>query len=503
MRNDNMSANEFVLQMKNISKNFPGVKALKNVSIDVRKGTVHAFMGENGAGKSTLMKILTGIYCADEGEIYLNGKLVQINNPHQAITLGISMIHQELSPVLEMKVSDNIFLGREPVNKITGLVDAKKINEDTQKLFETLNIKGTSPQKKMKDLSIAQMQMVEIVKAVSQNANLIIMDEPTSAITETEVNTLFKIIELLKEKGISIIYISHKMDEIFTIADEVTVLRDGEYVGTDNIKNITKEKLISMMVGRNLTNLYPKRKVNMGEVVFEARHLNKAGLFKDISFELHKGEILGIGGLMGAGRTEIMESIIGLRNLDSGEIYKDGLKLVIKNPHDAIMNKIALAPEDRKLLGLFLCHSIKQNISISNLDMISKMCFIDGKSENVQCGQFLESLRIKAKKLATIVNNLSGGNQQKVVLAKWLFTSPDILILDEPTRGIDVGAKAEIYNIIGQLVENGKSVILVSSEMPELISLSDRIIVLHEGVITGELKGEKIEQEKIMRLASS
>lgn len=497
-----MNSEEYILQMKCISKEFPGVKALDGVSLNIKKGTVHAVIGENGAGKSTLMKILIGIYQPDQGEILYKGKAIKISNSHEAIKLGISMIHQELNPVLELSVSENIFLGREPLNRITGFVSEKELFSKTQELFETLDIKGISPKSKMKSLSIAQIQMIEIAKAVSYNSDLIIMDEPTSALTEAEVTTLFNIIVSLKAKGIAIIYISHKLDEIFKISDEITVMRDGQYIDTVKTENVTREKLISMMVGRELKDFYRKQATEKGEVALEVRNLTKEGLFKDISFKVHKGEILGIAGLVGAGRTEIVETIFGMRGSYSGEIYKDGKRIFIRNERDAIKNKIALATEDRKALGLVLCLPVRHNISMAWLKMLSKFSLVQTKKEKNICEELVKTLRIKLTNIDCSTNTLSGGNQQKVVLAKWLLTSPDVLILDEPTRGIDVGAKAEIYGIMVDLAKQGKAIIMISSEMPELIGMSDRIIVVHDGAITGELSREEATQEAIMGLAS-
>jgi inositol transport system ATP-binding protein len=496
--------NEYILQMKGIKKSFPGVQALNNVSLNVKKGTVHALMGENGAGKSTLMKVLIGIYQADEGEIIFKGNSVTIGNTHNALKLGISMIHQELNPVMEMKVSENIFLGREPISKFTRLVDDKKLYADTMDLFEKTGIMGISPNTKMKELSIAKIQMVEIAKAISYDSDLIIMDEPTSAISESEVETLFNIIRSFKEKGIATIYISHKVDEIFKISDEITVFRDGEYIGTENTSDMTHEKLFSMMVNRDLKDYFVKTRNEIGDdVVLEVKNLTRTGKFKDVSFKLYRGEILGIAGLMGSGRTEIVEAIFGIHPYNSGEIFKDGKKLDITCVRDAIQNKISLATEDRKLYGLFLNLSVKHNISICCLNRFSnKLALVKTKPETDCVKEMATNLRVKTPSINQIVNNLSGGNQQKVVLCKWLLTQPDILILDEPTRGIDVGAKAEIYNIMDTLAKQGKSIIMISSEMPEILGVSDRIIVVRGGQITAEFDKNEATQEKIIKYAS-
>lgn len=493
---------DLLLKIEGVSKTFPGVRALDGVDFRVRKGTIHALLGENGAGKSTLMKVLLGIYTPDSGSITFKGQTVQISNTHQALKMGISMIHQELSPFLDMSVGDNVFLGREPMRKMPGFVNENEVMKRTQELFGSLGFFGISPKSLMKDLSVAQMQLVEIAKAVSYNADLIIMDEPTSALSETEVKSLFKIICSLKKKGIAVIYISHKLEEIFEIADEISVLRDGKNTGTDIVKNLDRQKLIQMMVGRELKELFHKEKTSIGEVVLEVKDLGKEGLFKDINFKLHRGEILGVAGLMGSGRSEIFETIFGVRGKYSGCIYKEGKQIRIRNSRDAIKHKIALVPEDRKIMGLMLCLSIRMNISISHLNKLSRFSFIKASKEKSRCNELSKSLQIKAESLETITSTLSGGNQQKVVLAKWLLTAPDILIFDEPTRGIDVGAKSEIYSIMIELAKQGKSMIIISSELPEVLGVSDRIIVVHNGRLTGELSREEATQEKIMDLAS-
>lgn len=497
-----MGREEYLLEMKHIQKSFPGVQALKGANLSVKKGSVHALMGENGAGKSTLMKVLIGIYQPDEGEIIFKGKQQKIHSTEIALKLGISMIHQELTPILDMKVCENIFLGREPVKKIIHLVDDKKLIADTTALFDELGIQGISPVSKMRDLSIAQIQMVEIAKAFSYESDLIIMDEPTSAISEAEVQTLFTMIRSLKQRGISIIYISHKVDEIFAVSDEITVFRDGEYVGTELTENMTRDKLFSMMVNRDLTNYFVKSEHEIGEIIFETRHLTVDGLIEDINLTLHKGEILGLAGLMGAGRTEIVETIFGLHKISSGEIYKDGRKIDIKNTTDAINHKISLATEDRKLFGLFLDLSVKQNTTICRLGKLcNKLTFVKNKKEEQITEQMVQKLNIKTPSINQLVHNLSGGNQQKVVLAKWLLTEPDILILYEPTRGIDVGAKSEIYAIMDELTRQGKSIIMISSEMPEVLGMSDRILVIQGGRITAEFSRGEATQEKIIQYA--
>ena len=493
--------NEFILEMENISKSFPGVQALDNVSLKVKKGIMHALMGENGAGKSTLMKILAGIYKADRGTIKFNGEEFENWDIKTAIKKGISMIHQELNPIPHMMVAENIFLGRE-FKKGLNLLDKKKMIKNTEELFKELGIVNVGPRSKMLDLSIAKQQMVEIAKAISYNSKLIIMDEPTSAITETEIKLLYNMVRELKKKGVTFIFITHKLDEVFEIADEITVFRDGKYVGTEPASNLDKNKLIGMMVGREINQMFPKEEAVIGDVVLSVRNLKKEGLFEDISFDLRRGEILGVAGLMGAGRTEVVESLFGYRKLDSGEIYINGKKVTIKSPRDAVKNKIALLTEDRKLKGLFLPLSVRDNIIASNTTKYLKGIFLKKKMIEADCNSQKEKLAIKTPSIKQIVNNLSGGNQQKVLVARWLLTEPDILIVDEPTRGIDVGAKAEIHKLLSQLAKEGKAIIMISSEMPEIIGMSDRILVMHEGRVTGIIDRSEATQTRIMEYAT-
>lgn len=493
--------NEYILEMEGICKEFPGVKALKNVDFRVRKGTIHALLGENGAGKSTLMKILNGMYHADAGKIKFDGNEVKIYSPYNAIQIGISMIHQELSPVPEMTIAENIFLGREVTNKF-GLVDDNELNRRTEKLLEQLEIK-LNPSAKMKELSIANTQMVEIAKAISYNSKLIIMDEPTSALTEKEVENLFKIMRSLKEKGVSIIFITHRMDEIFEIVDETTVLRDGEFIGRRSINEVTEEELIEMMVGRELKEMFPKEKVDIGEVLLEVRNFSKNGVFKDISFKVRRGEILGLAGLMGAGRTEVVESIFGITQPDEGEIYINGKKVEIKSPADAIRNRMGLLTEDRKGSGIFLPLTVRDNIIMASIDkFIDNYLLINGQKVEKECKNLINQLKIKTPSINQIAKFLSGGNQQKVLIARWLLTVPEIFILDEPTRGIDVGSKSEIHKLVVEIARQGKAIIMISSELPEILGMSDRIIVMHEGKITGELSREEASQELIMKYAT-
>ncbi|MCW3489989.1 sugar ABC transporter ATP-binding protein [Dethiobacter alkaliphilus] len=493
---------EYILSVKDVYKSFPGVKALEGVSFQVRKGSVHALMGENGAGKSTLAKIIIGIYQADSGEVIFDGKELKSHNVGESIDIGISMIHQELSPIPQMTVAENIFLGREPLTNMR-LVDKKKMYQDTRDLLSRLGMSSISPSAKMASLSVAKTQMVEIAKAISYDSKLVIMDEPTSAITETEVEQLFKIVNELKSEGVAFIFISHKLDEIFTITDEITVLRDGQFAGTDFTKNLNKSKLISMMVGREINNLFPKIKTEIGDVILSVKNLTKKGLFKNVSFELRRGEILGIAGLMGAGRTEVVETLFGYRKADAGEIYIHGKKVSIKSPEDAVKNKMALLTEDRKQTGLFLPLSCKDNMIIASLGEYMNGIFLNSKKINTDCVERKTKLSIKTPSLSQTVKNLSGGNQQKVLVARWLLTKPDIFIVDEPTRGVDVGAKAEIHSLLSQLAHDGKAVIMISSELPEILGMSDRIIVMHEGKVTGELCASEANQTKVMEFATN
>ncbi|MFC7440298.1 sugar ABC transporter ATP-binding protein [Laceyella putida] len=492
---------DYILEMVNISKEFPGVKALNNVQLKVRKGTVHALMGENGAGKSTLMKILIGIYRPDDGVITFDGEQLNLSNIKNALDKGISMIHQELSPIPHMTVAENIFLGREPSYGLTGWVKAKELEANTRKLFEKLEI-DIDPNAKMVDLSIANTQMVEIAKAISHHSKLIIMDEPTSAITEKEVNHLFKIIRSLKKEGVSIIYITHKMDELAQITDEITVLRDGKVVGTKPSDHVTKEQLIEMMVGRELNQVFNKKPAEITETALSVNNLSKKGKFEDVSFEVRKGEIIGFAGLMGSGRTEVMESVFGITPPDSGEIFVGGEKVVIRSPRDAIKYGMGLLTEDRKLTGLFLPLSVQDNMITVNIDEYTKSGFLKQKRIQSDCQKQAEQLAIKTPSLNQTMKYLSGGNQQKALIARWMLHDPDILFLDEPTRGIDVGAKSEIYQLIFNLANKGKAIVVISSELPEILGLSDWIIVMHQGKKMGELNRDEATQEKIMQLAT-
>ena len=489
-----------ILVMENISKSFPGVKALSDVNLTVHKGTIHALMGENGAGKSTLMKILDGIYTPDQGQIAFQGKPVTIDNTHTALKLGISMIHQELSPIPYMTVAENIFLGREPLGRF-GLIDRRKLNTDTKALLKRLEI-DINPTSLMKDLSVANTQMVEIAKAISYESSLIIMDEPTSAITEREVAHLFSMIRSLKAKGVTIIYITHKMDEVFQIADDITVLRDGRHVATVPATQTNKVRLITLMVGRELNEMFPKEFAPIGEVVLSVHNLTRAGIIEDVSFDLRRGEILGIAGLMGAGRTTVIESIFGIHKLDAGEVIIKGKKTQINSPADAIKNGLALLTEDRKLTGIMGVLPVRDNMMIASLPNYEKRGFLDRRLIETTYKQEKSRLDIKSPSMHQLIKLLSGGNQQKVLVSRWLLTSPDILILDEPTRGIDVGAKAEIHRLMSKLAQEGKAIIMISSELPEILGMSDRILVMHEGKVGGIFERKDASQEAIMQAAT-
>lgn len=497
---------DYILKMEHITKIFPGVLALNDVSLNVRPGTVHALMGENGAGKSTLMNCLFGIYHPNSGNIIFKGKNVKFRDAKDALESGISMIHQELSNIPQRTVAQNIWLGREPLRGSTGipLIDHKKMLADTDALFKQLDIKIKSLAV-METLSIAEQQSCEIAKAVSYGASVVVMDEPTSSLSEREVDHLFKIIKDLRSKGVAVIYISHRMSEIFQIADEVTVMRDGAKVGTYAASDLTGDKLINLMIGRVTTQRFPKVEGTPGVVCLHVDHLTSANpvSFKDISFDLRKSEILGIGGLVGAQRTELVESIFGLRGIKAGWIEINGKRIVIRSPHDAIKNGIGLITEDRRGTGIFPLLSVTTNTAIASIERyLNKLHFINHKKVENRAVELNKMLATKTPSMTTLIRNLSGGNQQKVIVSRWLMTQPDILIMDEPTRGIDVGAKYEIYTIMADLIKQGKSIIMVSSEMPELIGMSSRIAVLCNGRLTGVLDKENATQAAVMRLAA-
>lgn len=493
--------NEIKIQLKGISKSFPGVKALDNVNFAVRKGTVHCLCGENGAGKSTLMKVINGLYKQDAGEILIDGKPVEIRDPIQAREYGIAMIAQELNYVPEMSIEENVYLGRLPVKKF-GNVDWKKVRTETLHFLEQEGL-PYKPDQKLKTLTVSDIQMLEIIKAISNNAQIVIMDEPTSAITNREVEILFKKIAELKSRGVSIIYISHKMEEVFRIADDITVLRDGTVVGTKPASELTLDQVIAMMVGREMTNAYPKEHVPIGEPIFEVEKLSCKGVFKDISFNVRRGEIVGFAGLMGAGRTETMRAIFGLDTYDSGVIKIHGKEVTINKPSDAIANSLVMLSEDRRRYGIIPVRSVMENASISSLDKFFYRGHAHRQLERETVQKYFDRMNVKTPSLDTLIQALSGGNQQKVLLARWMLREPEILILDEPTRGIDVGAKFEIYKLMTELVKEGKTIVMVSSELPELIGMCDRIYVMNKGRITGCLEDMgKFTQELIMHYAT-
>jgi methyl-galactoside transport system ATP-binding protein len=501
-----MTDKQYVLEMNGISKEFPGVKALDQVTFKVRPGTVHALMGENGAGKSTLMKCLFGMYSPDAGEILLDGRSVRMNNSKDALDLGISMIHQELHPVPYRNVMENIWLGRFPTKGFGPFqfIDHKKMAHDTESLFKQIEI-DLSPHTIVKSLSVSQIQSIEIAKAVSYHSKIIIMDEPTSSLTGAEVEHLFRIINDLKSRGVAVIYISHKMEEILRISDDVTIMRDGKYIGTWAAAELTTDMIISRMVGRDLTQRFPPRENRPGDVMLRAEGLTSpmSKSFKDVSFELRRGEILGVGGLVGAQRTELIEALFGLRSLESGTISIAGKPVRIKSPTDAKKHRIALLTEERRSTGIFPVLSVHENTLIANLSRyVTPYLLLDERKGRADVQRSIELLRVKTPHARTLIKNLSGGNQQKVLLARWLLTEPDILLLDEPTRGIDVGAKYEIYSIIAELAKQGKSIIMISSEMPELLGMSDRIMVMCEGRLSGIIDGKDATEEEIMRLAT-
>ena len=497
---------EYRLEMRGVCKSFPGVKALDNAQLKLRPGTVHALMGENGAGKSTLMKCMFGIYKMDEGEILYEGEKVRISDPFQALHMGIAMVHQELQPIPERSVAENVFVGRYPTKRVLGfrIVDHAKMYQETERVLKEVRM-NFNPRQRLGELSVSQMQSVEIAKAVSADCKVLILDEPTSSQTAAEVEALFRIIEDLKKKDVSIVYISHKMDEILRISDEVTIMRDGKYIGTWDAKDLTTDKIITQMVGRELTNLYPPRENTPGEVVFEVRDFISINprSFRDVSFTLRKGEILGVGGLVGAQRTELMEGIFGVRSHSRGSILYRGKELHIKRPRDAIQRSIAMLTEDRRGTGILGVLSVADNISIASLDRyLEAGIMLNDRKIEALVQDNVQKMAIKTPSSKTQIQSLSGGNQQKVLIGRWLANNPDILILDEPTRGIDVGAKYEIYCIIAELAKQGKSIIMISSEMGELIGMSDRIMVMCDGRVTGFLDGKDATQEDIMALAT-
>lgn len=496
-----MVVEPYLISMENISKSFPGVKALDQVSFQLKAGEVHALLGENGAGKSTLMKVLTGVYHKDEGVIKINGKEVDIADPKTAQELGISIIHQEFNLLPHLTVAQNIFIGREP-RKVKGVLDEKKLNEDAKNILKRLDL-ALEPTDIVKDLSVAEQQMVEIAKAISVDSRVLIMDEPTAALTEGEVKKLFRIIKTFRDEGIGIVYISHKMEEFQHIVDRATVMRDGQYIGTVNFKETTLDHLIQMMVGRDLKDQYPEKYAKIGENLLEVKNISRQNVLDNISFNLRKGEILGIAGLMGSGRTELARAIFGADPIDKGEIYLHGKKVNIHSPGDAISEGIGYLSEDRKRDGLALGLDVEDNIVLASLkDFTNKLGIVQRDKTLKECEKQVKDLKVKTPSLAQKVSNLSGGNQQKVIIGKWLCKNMEVFIFDEPTRGIDVGAKYEVYNLMNQLADDGAGIIMISSELPEILGMSDRVLVMCEGRITAELDIEEADQETIMFYAT-
>lgn len=492
-------SHDVILEMKNIDKRFDGVHALDDISLTLRKGEVHALLGENGAGKSTLMKILIGLYSPDLGEVLLEGNRVNFTSISDALNAGISMIFQELNQVQTMTVMENIFLGREPRNR-WGEVDFKKMYRDSLEMLEKLGVK-MDPKAVIGELSVAKQQLVEIVKAISYNAKIIIMDEPTSALSDAEIQYLLSKIRELRDAGTTIVYISHKMDEIYDVCDRVTVLRDGKFIHSGELEGLPEAQLIRMMVDRDVSELFPKLEAEIGEPVFEVKGLSSKGCFSDVSFSLRKGEILGFAGLMGAGRTELMEAIVGMRPLDAGEMFFKGQKIVNKIPKDALKNGIFMVPEDRKQRGILAKLSVRDNILLSNYPKCVKFGTIVKALEKKQSDEYVEKLNVKCASVHQACAHLSGGNQQKVVVSRVLNAEPEVIIVDEPTRGIDVKTKSDIHLLISQLAQQGKSIIMVSSELPEVMGMSDRVVVMHEGEVTGVFDRNEATADKIMYAA--
>ncbi|MGG1480754.1 sugar ABC transporter ATP-binding protein [Bacillus smithii] len=488
------------IEMKNIHKSFGANKVLDGVYFTLEPGEVHALMGENGAGKSTLMNILTGLHKKDNGKIVIDGKETDFQSPKEAEDAGIMFIHQELNIWPEMTVLENLFIGKEVTNKL-GILNTKKMKALAKDIFKRLGM--TLPLEQEAGLcSVGEQQMIEIAKALMTDAKVIIMDEPTSALTDREIQRLFQLMESLKKDGVSIVYISHRMEEIFTICDRITIMRDGKTVHTSPIKETNFDEVVKKMVGRELKDRFPERRPKPGKIVFEVKNLTRKGYFENIHFSLRSGEILGISGLMGAGRTEIMRSLFGIDPLDEGEIFIDGQKVTIKNPYDAVRKHMAFATENRKEEGLILDFSIRENISLPNLFSLAPKGIVQSEEEEKFVDMMSKRLKIKTSSTEEAAGNLSGGNQQKVVIAKWIGIGPKVLILDEPTRGIDVGAKREIYQLMNELTDRGMGIIMISSELPEILGMSDRILVIHEGKIAGELQGKEADQETIMTLAT-
>lgn len=491
---------DYILEFKNISKRFPGVLALSDITFGIKRGTVHVLIGENGAGKSTLLKVINGLYKADTGEILMDGEPLRLSGPSDALKAGISMIYQELNTIPEMTVVENMYLGREVMKKSGGM-DHKAMSREAREFLAAQGLAHYDIERKMKELSVAEAQMIEIVKAISAKAKVILMDEPTSSLTEKEVQYLFAKIKELKSKGISIIFISHKMEEVFQIADMITVFRDGTHIKTVPAAETNMSEIIEMMVGRRMSEVYPSKSTVPGEVVFSVKDFTRQGVFDGISFELRRGEILGVSGLVGAGRTEIMRAVIGLDPHDQGEVRLHGEKLELRDVNDSIKAGIAMIPEDRKLQGLNLIQSIGENIGIVAHQHVFHSVLVHHRGIREIVKQMISLMAVKAPSMDTEAGTLSGGNQQKVVLGKWLSINPEILIMDEPTRGIDVGAKYEIYKLMHRMNERGVSIIMIDSDLEELLGMSDRILVIHEGKITGEFDREEASARSVMQAA--
>ena len=495
---------EYILIMEDIVKTFPGVKALDHAGIRLKKGEVHALIGENGAGKSTLMNILLGSYPYDEGRIIFKGQEVHFKTPHDALQAGISMIHQEISLIPSVSVGENIWIGREDNFRHGVLINTRERDKAAQDLLDQLGI-HIDAKKICRELSVANMQLVEIARAVSYNSDIIVMDEPTSSLSDAEIEILYKIIHDLAAKGTSIIFISHKLEEIFEACDRVTVMRDGQYISDHNTNEITQPELVTKIAGREIKDMFPKMDSQIGDVALEVKNFNSGKTFKNISFEVHKGEILGFCGLVGAGRTEIMRAVFGIDKFDSGEVFLEGKKLDIKSPADAIENGLAMVTEDRRGSGIISGLPVKYNISLAYLDKIcgglGGLSFINKGQEDQDAEEMKKKLDIKAATLNQVIGSLSGGNQQKAIIARWLLSDPKVLILDEPTRGIDVGSKSEIHRLISQLAVDGMAVIMISSELPEVMGMSDRILVVREGEIAGEFQRGEFTQDALMQCA--
>ncbi|MGL5232906.1 MAG: sugar ABC transporter ATP-binding protein [Fusobacteriaceae bacterium] len=488
------------VEMKDIYKSFGEIRVLKGVKLDIEDGEVHALMGENGAGKSTMIKVLTGVYTKDAGDIIIDGNIVEINSIKDGENCKIAYVHQELNNIKHLSICDNIFLGKE-LRTSLGLLDKKKMREICVEKLKQLGIEHLSPDTLVGKLSVGYQQMVEIVKALLIEAKLVILDEPTAALTNKEIENLFHIMGELKAQGVSFLYVSHRMDEIFRISDSITVLRDGKYIGTEKTKNITEEKLVEMMTGKNIDNLYEKSDVQPGKVMLEVREISRKNEFNNISFDIREGEVLGFAGLMGAGRSEIMHAIFGSTGIDSGKIFIEGKEVNIKNPIDANKNGIAFVTEDRKEEGLILDFSIKENFVLPSLKKFIKRKVVDEKKISDKADSYIDKLKVRTISREQKVKNLSGGNQQKVVFAKWLETNPKILILDEPTRGVDIGAKKEIYEVINELKERGVAILLVSSELSEVIGISDRVAVIHNKQLAKIYDGKNINHEEVLKTA--